>query len=571
MDKNHPLFDLFNDIREFLSDNQEKAAKFELLQVEFLDHSCEKLYIFDQIKKLISQNEKLLLAFESSKIFFGKKKSIQELIRDFTIFFCKEFREIPEKIELLTRVVSLFVEGFVSFSFLQMIVEKNCESPDINQYLQNINDCINESKEQSLLMKTISSVNVPEGIISSVNPSLTAQLLTELAFLVDDEESILSALKCLKLFGLGFTSHEVSYQWLYKICPYIAQRFTHLINECQIKPSFFIPSVIFSELLKNTTEMQLMWAFGQNFYSILKKQPAVNGKSCIQLHNEATLTTNKNIDHHLSKAAEYIAEMQSIKFFDAIKSIGKAIRSGKNIMSSVSEGIIEALFGKNVDISLSNGFYNVFVQKCYEFGEESTKKYISILNYNIKSLGLSPSTPDGRTAFFNIEKPPLVLRNMFFSGITLELPKSQILSLTLEISHSVTSKFSNLTQKYEKLVSSLTTRGKFNIDETIALSIYYFIKLSKLISLVDSSKLSLVKQIPDLIFNEKSPLVQFDNEPISNVDIILKNFIQALHKTNDFLLSENESSNFCRNFLFSLEISDKIVISKGIVNPIVNI
>ncbi|OHS93419.1 hypothetical protein TRFO_11844 [Tritrichomonas foetus] len=566
MDSSNPLSAIFTDIEKYLANNEENLKKFRLLKADFEEHTKEDSDIFTQILELIQDNENLHSAFLEAKSLFGLTESPVDLISEFTSFFTKSLSESTDLIPRLIRITSLLVENFISFDFYSYFINQICPENSFGEYLQRIKVCL-DSNQQQLKNKTLPNIKIDKDFIIERNPSLVTKLFVSIPFLFPEEAQQLSVLKCLKLYGLQFTPYLSAFTWLSSLNEFFAQQFELLVTQKKLSASEFIPSNVFSELLQNFTEMQIMWAFDPDFYNILKKQPKFVAKSALQLNNERILTKNKNLDKHVAKAAPYIAEMQSIKFFTTLKAAGVAIRSGQSIMSTIPEGVIEAVFGQNCQLDKNDKFYQVLFQKCYEYGAEATQNYISILKHNFSEL--NPSTPDGRTAFHKLMRPSTVLKNIVFSGAVLETPKSQILNLTFEVAHKTVSHFSNLTAKYEKLVNAIKNAGKFDVDDSAILAIYYFMELGRLISEVDSSKYDVVKKIPDLIFKEPSPLKDFEMEPIANVDIILKNFAQYLHKADEIQFYDRSSPTFHKDFVFHLDVGQNVVVSKGIVNSLI--
>lgn len=569
MDSKNPLFSLFQEIEKYLEENEEGLNRFNLLKMDYLESTQGKSEIYDKIYQLIQENESLVAALESAKLLFDKYPSPVDLIRDFTLFFTKNLSETPELVSTLTHLTSLFVENFISFDFLCFYINSSCPEKLFDEKLEELKQCLDETHQQ-IRQKFLPSIKIPEGsdIFMKGRPSLGAQLLVMISLIIEDQEQQQSILKCLKLYGLQLIPYEAAYNWLNSINEFIGKQFENDVNNLGVNPSTFIPTVVLTDLLQTNTELQLMWAFGNDFYDTLKKIPKSknNEKSALQLNNSQLLEKNRKLNSHTQKAAIYIAELQSIKFFTTLKASGEALRKGEQLITSIPEGVIEALFGHESQLDKTDIFYRILFDKCYEFGQKSTDIQLSLLQQKFSSF--DPSSPDGRTAYHELVRPTFVLRQIIFSGKELKMPENQILNLTLEIAEKTVARFSKLTEKYQKMVKVLKSPGQFDIDDHAALSIFYFMLLSSLIEKVDESKFQTVKQIPQLIFEKPAPLSDFDNDEIANVDIVLKNFVKNLHKADEDQFFDQSKPHFNSNFVFHLDVGGKIVISKGIMNPI---
>lgn len=569
MDSKNPLSSIFHDIEKYLENQEESLNQFILLKQDFLDGAQDLGEIYDSIYNLIKEDQNISAAFERSKSFFGKEPSSVDLIRDFTLFFTKNLSDTPDLIQLMAHVTSLFVENLISFDFLSYYTNLICPPNLFDQKLAELKKCLDEN-QQYIRQNSIPDIKIPDGtnILMSGKPSIGLEFLILISLLIQDEEQQKSILKCLRLYGLQFIPYEAALNWLISINEFIGHQFEHKVKVLNIQPSIFIPSNIFTELSASHSEIQMMWIFGATFYNFLKKMPKIesNSKSAIQLNNSRILEKNRKIDHHTSKAAPYIAELQSIKFFTTLKCAGQALRKGEPIITSIPEGVIDALFGHDCQLDKTDTFYRFLFEKCYEFGQKATQIQISLAK--AKFLRLEPSSSDGRITFYELIRPAVILRSLVFSGAVFEVPNSKVLGLTFQVAEKTVSHFTKLSQKYEKLVNTLKTAGQFDVDDHAALSIVYFMILYQLIEKVDSSKIQLVQEIPNLIFEKKPPLQEFDMEAISNVDIVLKNFVQNLNKADESQFFNQTTPNFKKDFVFHIDVGKDVVISKGIMNSI---
>lgn len=569
MESENPLDKLFQSIGDYLENDPVNFNKFNLLKSDFLGGHHHNSEIYDEIAKLISNNELLLATLESAKSYFDKIPSPSDVIGQFTLYYTKQLSDSPEKILLLTRITSLFVAELINFDFLEYYINQISTPKLFDEPLKSIKTILNENNKNISRKPLAKWSKLPNEIIYYPTSTILEheKLFVYIPILVDNKEKQQSILKCLKLFGLKYISFNSAHSWLSQINEFLAIHFDNCINQLNIEPHYFIPTSCFKSFSEKLTEVYLIWAFGTDFYSLLKKMPEVVGNSSLQIYNAHLLEKNKHPNKHVSQAAMYIAELQSIKFFTTLKSIGSALKNEKILITSIPEGVIESLFGRNCNLDKNETFYQILIEKCYEKGKEATEQQMKIISSKYEQL--NPTSANGRIQFHHLTSPSLNLRSLVFNGTTIELPETNSLKMAVDLTREIVSKFTNLLPKYDCFVEMIQSAGQYDIDENAALAVFYFMEMSTLINNVGEILKKEIKQLPRMIFEESAPLMSFESDPICNIDILIKNFVKYLNKVNEEQLNDKLKPHFNRAFVFHLEVGTNIVMSKGIINTLI--
>ena len=551
---------LFAEIEEFLGSDSDRVCKFKDLVEQVKERSGDGIEVQKELLGLVEGNEHLTEAVkEAGPCFEFEPKGIT-LLNEFLELVKPALDEA--RFGELGRVTSLYVGKFVMFDFYRYFVEfvSGGVEGDVKAkalgLLQEIgkNAIGNVFRSGTYFTALKASDDLKSSPVLRVFIAIGAVL---------DDEHMMSTVKCMKLYSLGLVSFESAVNWIGKYDKFIKEKFCEAQD---VEPWMFLPSRVFESVSAGVEEKFVEWVFGKELYQLLKDMPKSAAKNALQLSNERRLQKNREFVQDPSHVGHCIADLQSTKFFKVLKSGARAIRTGQHILTAIPEGAIASVFGNQCELDKTDQFYRVFFAKVRELGRIALRRYINYLNQKLAAC--SPSSPDGRTTYNTRMKSDVIIRELVFNGACFEAPSPRCLSVAFTVARKTIQHFAGLEENYSRVVSAIQ-RGRLDCDSTSVLTIYYFMELVRVLGLLDEDHFRAVDSIPELIFSEPSPLQIFENEPASNVDIVLLNFVKQLKKVNQHALEPN-SLNFQGDFLFHVEISDKMLISEGTMNTIHN-
>jgi hypothetical protein len=257
-----------------------------------------------------------------------------------------------------------------------------------------------------------------------------------------------------------------------------------------------------------------------------------------------------------------IAEMQSIKLFATLRHSVRAIRQDELLFTAIPDGMVGALMGRATQLPKTDQFWRVFFKIVIADGRLATSLWIR--NLDAMLAALNPSSNDGRITYKKRIRRATVLHELLFCGAHFPAPDRATLRNAFAFVGEALKKFSELTQKLEPL-SQVCQRGKVCCDETVAVLIYYFLELIRVMKELDGGGRRIWDTLPQRVFTGDLQLNEFRRKAIVNVDLLLLNMAKRMKKLNVVQL-EPGSISFPGRFIFDIQITTEVVISPGQMN-----
>ena len=175
-----------------------------------------------------------------------------------------------------------------------------------------------------------------------------------------------------------------------------------------------------------------------------------------------------------------------------------------------------------------------------------------------------------------------MVHTLFFTGKTFEIKNeeeeaenSDVLKETSDIVKEFSTKFTKLNPNAIGAFLKMFEGGDFDLLEDGAIAVACFMEMLEMVDDVlysrqEDESYTPLSKIPEIVWDETSPLISFDGFSIANIDIALKYFIRSLNKAYGQLPQQFEKKKYSfppAGIAYHLVVKDNKYEIKGYINP----
>ncbi|KAK8885322.1 hypothetical protein M9Y10_040768 [Tritrichomonas musculus] len=585
---------IVKEIENYLKNDQQKLNTFNKLISSINENMANPDQIYHQIIELIQENEQLVNVFKQGlENFDTGVDAFSELLRFVqTVELNTNSKSNSQLVADFSHVISLFTNELVTVLFFNDRINKLANTlPSqarraIKDDLDRLINKIRNSQEK-VFFKTIResfSREFDDDFI--IKPEYTPSILVQILVMtgcVCDPDQINLILHALTLYSSYTIPIDAVFHRLESINNRIAQAFDIAASTENIEN--FYPPAIFETMKEELTLDQLKWVLGENLYDALCKMGNSNEKppSFLDLALKFKKESIKQKDRNEPATIPYIAELQCIKMFSIIKNMADFYSSSDlNQQPKIPQYLIDLLFGPE-KFEQDSSFYELLIEKCISLGTEANIVETHFLEHR---LGIYiPSSNDWRATLHEKFQKRYLVHTLFFTGRSFEIRNEEeeessqdfdVLKETSDLVRKFSKKFSRLNPKAIDAFLKMFDGGDFDLIEEAAIAVACFMEILEMVDeLHFSPKESLpvsesLSKIPQIIWEETSPLLLFDNLSIANIDIPLKYFIRNLHKAYEKYPKQFQLNSYSfppTGIAYHLSANVNNYTIKGYINP----
>ena len=529
------------EVEEFLASDVHRRNEFRRILLRF--RKCPKFprAVFNALKDLIKDNEELGASMTKAAAQFPLPETLED---DFG-YFMTEVGKLAkdEKLGMVVgETITYYTEGFVPIEFIHHYLDKLLTNLD-----EDTQCLIHWAADEMALRIKVSRVqqlpdnerdlfhSLPLGL--DLRPILEVpkplQFLSMINLIVPASTSVISLLKCLKLYSSGMITIEEASEWIGKFDELLQQHFVEMIMQHD-------PSCLSIGNLKATIDRQIkskmlqVWAFGP----VILEQLTVQSTQVVESNIDRSSIPIQLNEGRIGLVPASILELQARAFYEALKGTGKSLREFEPVF--ISNDVVGALYGRNrlpVNDPVAKG---IVLNRAARVGG---KVMDSLLRYYERVMSdYESDSVEWRTNYGFLLKNDFARQILVFHGLSLTIPDDSLLDLTLEIAEAFLGHFKTIDATKVREIKSLFDGTYRYMSEHAALFVFYFVTVMHMIkaSLKELDNETLLRQIPELVFSDPSPLAQLGHHFAANIDMPLLEMAKMLKRTKtEFLFTED--------------------------------